>query len=316
MIKFTKMHGLGNDYLYINMLNDENVIPKERIPSLTRYLCNRHFGVGADGVILIESSDIADFKMSIYNQDGSTAQMCGNGIRCFVKYVYENKLTKKRIIDIETLAGVKRAYLRIERDKVVEITICMGKPILDIQELKKVGFIHEQYNKKISIENDEFEIFPVSMGNPHVVIFVGKIEEFNVQKYGKIIESNEMFPEKANVEFVRVIDRGHIKIRVWERGVGETYACGTGACAALAVCAYKGYTRRFATVNLKGGDLFVNWSLQDNQIYMTGIATKVFDGFVNERRTIGEKRSNKPVPIDRFSSRISSIISAITVLSL
>lgn len=278
MIKFTKMHGLGNDYIVINTINDENIIAKDKIPSLTRFLCDRHFGAGADGVILVKTSKVADFKMRIYNKDGSEAQMCGNGIRCFAKYVYENKFTDKTCIYIETRAGIKNAYLRIERNTVIEITVCMGKPELDSKQLKKIGFIHEHFNKKISIDDKKFEIFPVSMGNPHAVIFVGKNSTIDVQKYGKIIEKNEFFPEKTNVEFVRVLDRGHIKIQVWERGVGETYACGTGACAALAVCSYLGFTKRFATVNLKGGDLFVNWSLQDNQIYMTGIATKVFDG--------------------------------------
>lgn len=283
MIKFTKMHGLGNDYIVINTINDENIIPKDKIPSLTRYLCDRHFGVGADGVILVKTSKLVDFKMKIYNKDGSEAQMCGNGIRCFAKYVYEKNLTDKTRMNIETRAGVKKAYLRVERNNVVEITICMGKPELYIKQLKKIGFIHEQFNNKIGIEDKEFEIFPVSMGNPHAVTFMGKNEDINVQKYGKIIETNKMFPEKTNVEFVRVMDRSHIKIQVWERGVGETYACGTGACAALTVCSYLGYTKRFATVNLKGGDLFVNWSLQDNQLYMTGIATKVFDGTICER---------------------------------
>lgn len=280
MIKFTKMHGLGNDYIFINTINDENIIVKEKMSSLTRYLCNRHFGVGADGVILIEESKLADFKMNIYNQDGSIAQMCGNGIRCFAKYVYENNLTDKKIFNIETIAGIKRAYLKVERKNVEEITICMGMPILDLRKLKEDRFINKSCNNKIMIKADdkEFEVTPVSIGNPHAVIFVKNVDRFDVKKYGSLIEKNEIFPEKTNVEFVQVIDKGHIKMRVWERGSGETYACGTGACAAVVVCAYRGFTRRVATVNLKGGDLYINWSLQDNQIYMTGIVTKVFDG--------------------------------------
>lgn len=280
MIKFTKMHGLGNDYIFINTINDENIIVKEKMSSLTRYLCNRHFGVGADGVILIEESKLADFKMNIYNQDGSIAQMCGNGIRCFAKYVYENNLTDKKIFNIETIAGIKRAYLKVERKNVEEITICMGMPILDLRKLKEDRFINKSCNNKIMIKADdkEFEVTPVSIGNPHAVIFVKNVDRFDVKKYGSLIEKNEIFPEKTNVEFVQLIDKGHIKMRVWERGSGETYACGTGACAAVVVCAYRGFTRRVATVNLKGGDLYINWSLQDNQIYMTGIVTKVFDG--------------------------------------
>jgi len=283
MIKFTKMHGLGNDYIYINTINNENVIEKERVQSLARFLCNRHFGVGADGIILIEKSNIADFKMSIYNQDGSQAQMCGNGIRCFAKYVYEYGLTSKKIIKIETISGIKTAYLRIENNEVLEVTICMGSPIFEIEQLKKQKFIIESCNNEINInlENKDFKIFPVSMGNPHAVVFINKIESLDIQKYGKLIENNNIFPEKTNVEFVKVIDRGHIKMKVWERGAGETYACGTGACAAVAICASKGFTRRRVTVNLKGGDLYINWSLQDNFIYMSGIATKVFEGTID-----------------------------------
>ena len=280
MIDFTKMHGLGNDYIYIELLENKNIIAHEDFPRITRYLCNRHFGDGADGVIFIDKSDIADFKMTIYNLDGSIAQMCGNGIRCFAKYVYENKLTDKEIINIETSSGIKQVYLKIERKEVVEVTVRMGVPILDIKRLKEIGFIEKNVNKniKVILEDKEFIVNPVSIGNPHAVIFVGKVDDFNVNKYGKLIETNLVFPEKTNVEFVQLIDRGHIKMRVWERGVGETFACGTGACAALSVCAVKGYTKRMVTVNLKGGDLRINWNPQDNNIYMTGIATKVFDG--------------------------------------
>ena len=280
MISFTKMHGLGNDYIYIELLNDKNIIAYEDFPKLTRYLCNRHFGIGADGVIFIDKSEVADFKMIIYNQDGTIAEMCGNGIRCFAKYVYENGLTRKTTINIETDSGIKQAYLRIEGKQVMEVTICMGKPILDFQKLKEIGFIDYNANNPVKVitEDKEFKVIPVSIGNPHAVIFVGKVDSFAVSKYGKLIENNNLFPKKTNVEFVQLIDRGHIKMRVWERGTGETYACGTGACAALVACAINGYTRRTATVNLRGGDLQINWNSQDNKIYMTGIATKVFDG--------------------------------------
>ncbi len=280
MINFTKMHGLGNDYIYIELMEDKNIIAKEDIPKLTRYLCNRHFGVGSDGVIFIDKSNIADFKMTIFNPDGSKAQMCGNGIRCLAKYVYENKLITKTIIDIETDSGIKKAYLKIERNEVIEVTICMGKPVLNLDKLKEIGFISNnfQHNSYINVDNKSFEITPVSIGNPHAVVFVEKIDGFDVNKYGELIENNSYFPEKTNVEFVQVIDKGHIKIRVWERGVGETYACGTGACAAVCTCIIKGYTRRLVTVNLKGGDLRINWNMQDKSLYMSGIATKVFEG--------------------------------------
>ena len=280
MIDFTKMHGLGNDYIYIELFNNKNTIPEDEIPKLTRFLCNRHFGVGADGVIFIDKSSIADFKMIIYNSDGSKAQMCGNGIRCFAKYVYEKKLTLKTEINIETDSGIKQAFLKIYKNEVIEVTVCMGKPILDLNKLKQLGFIHSSFNpkEKLLIDNKEFEFVPISMGNPHIVTFVWKVEDFDVKKYGKLLEKNPLFPEKTNVEFVQIIDKGHIKIRVWERGVGETYACGTGACSAVAVCANLGLTKRLVTVNLKGGDLKINWNQIDNNIYMTGIANKVFEG--------------------------------------
>lgn len=283
MINFTKMHGLGNDYIYIDLLNDKNIIAHEDFPRLARYLCNRHFGVGADGVIFIDKSNVADFKMNVYNQDGTEAQMCGNGIRCFAKYVYENKLTNKKNMNVETISGIKQVYLRTQKEQVVEVTVCMGVPILDIENLKKIGFISNNVNDKIIIHenNMKFDAIPVSIGNPHAVVFVGKVDDFNVNRYGKLIENNNFFPERTNVEFVQLIDRSHIKMRVWERGTGETFACGTGACAVLAVCASKGFTRRQATVNLKGGDLQINWNFQDNNIYMTGIATKVFEGRIN-----------------------------------
>lgn len=282
MITFTKMHGLGNDYIYINLLEDTNIIAQEQIPSATRYLCNRHFGVGADGVIFIDKSNIADFKMTIYNSDGSKAEMCGNGIRCFAKYVYENKLIDKTTIEIETDSGIKKAFLKVDKNEVTEVTICMGEPILNINKLKNLNFLSNDFENgsSITIDNNSFKLCPVSMGNPHVVVFVGNVDKFDVNKYGKLIETNSLFPKKTNIEFVQLIDRGHIKMKVWERGSGETYACGTGACAAVCVCASLGYTRRLVTVNLKGGDLLINWNMQDNNIYMSGIATKVFEGTI------------------------------------
>lgn len=268
MIHFTKMHGLGNDYIFINRLNDTNIIANDKIQSLTRFITDRHFGIGADGVIFIEKSKIADFKMSIFNKDGSEAQMCGNGIRCFAKYVFENKLTNKKIINIETKSGIKQAYLQFDRGIISEITICMGKPVF--------GKI-----KNIKIDNINFEVNTISIGNPHSVIFIDNIEKFNVKKYGAIIEQDKNSQEKNNVEFVEIVDKGYIKMRVWERGTGETLACGTGACAALAICANKGYTRRNAIIGLPGGNLRILWNSKDNNIYMTGIATTVFDGKID-----------------------------------
>ena len=210
MIEFTKMHGLGNDYIYINMIDGKNQI--YNIPAFTRYICNRHFGVGADGVILIKKSEVADLKMEIYNQDGSEAEMCGNGIRCFAKYVYDEELTQKQEFDIETLAGIRHVILKIRNKEVQQVTVNMGKPVL---------------NETIKIETIDREIegITVSMGNPHFVILTKDVDEINVQKYGPIIESNIAFPDKTNVEFIEIRGNMSIKMRVWERGSGETYAC-------------------------------------------------------------------------------------------
>ena len=283
MIYFTKMHGLGNDYIYIERLDEKNIIPDDKIAEFTRFVSDRHFGIGGDGAIYIEPSEVADFKMSIYNLDGSQAEMCGNGIRCFAKYVYDNGLTNKEVIDIETLAGIKRAFLSIENKKVKEVRVCMGKPVFDMQELKKVNFIDNNLNNQIKIKaaDKEFEVVPISMGNPHAIIFVNNVDTFDVEKYGSIMEVDKAFPSRTNVEFVQIIDKQNIKMRVWERGSGETFACGTGACATAVACYLKGLTNQDATVHLKGGDLKINWNKEDNKIYMIGSATKVFDGEID-----------------------------------
>lgn len=269
MISFTKMHGLGNDYIYIDRLNDKNIIAEEKVPEFTRYMSNRHFGVGGDGVIFIDNSKVADFKMRVFNQDGSEAEMCGNGIRCFAKYVYDNKITTKTNIAIETLAGIKYAYLvDIKDDEVQEIKVCMGEPKL-------------LTNIELKVENASFDIACVSMGNPHAVIIVNDVEKFDVEKYGPLIENNKVFPNKTNVEFAQIIDKSNIKMRVWERGAGETFACGTGACAVAVACNKKELTRKEVNLSLKGGELKINWDKKENLVYMTGIATKVFDGKIN-----------------------------------
>ena len=283
MINFTKMHGLGNDYIYIERISGKNIIPDDKIVEFTKFVSDRHFGIGGDGAIYIEKSKIADFKMSIYNLDGSQAEMCGNGIRCFAKYVYDNGLIDKEIIDIETLAGIKRAFLTVENGKVTEVRVCMGEPVTNLEELKKIGFIDKITGKGINVTADdqEFKFIPISMGNPHAIILVDDVEKFDVEKYGSIIEFDNIFPSRTNVEFVQVIDDKNIKMRVWERGSGETFACGTGACATAVACNLEGLTGRDVTVSLKGGDLKISWNEQDNKIYMTGSATKVFDGVID-----------------------------------
>ena len=298
MNKFTKMQGLGNDYLYISTVNDENFISEEKLPELAKYLSNRHFGVGSDGIIIIEKSNIADFKMRIFNSDGSEAEMCGNGIRCFAKYVYENKLTQNKNISIETLCGIKKVTLE-EKDGIINnVTVDMGEPIFEKEKIP-VLFDERKVNKNETVQNDKnknkipvtinlkvldkiFNINCVSMGNPHSVIIVENVEKIDIAKYGKEIENNSVFPKKTNVEFVQILDKENIKMRVWERGSGETMACGTGACAVAVICNLLGLTKRKVNVLLRGGKLKIQWKKENHRVYMTGSATKVFIGKINE----------------------------------
>ena len=267
MIEFTKMHGIGNDYIYVNMIGGKN--PIVDIPAFARYVSDRHFGVGSDGLILIKESKIADLKMEIYNSDGSQAQMCGNGIRCFAKYAYENNIVRKKEFDIETLAGIKHVYLKIINGEVQEVTVNMGKAVLQTKELTKI----KAYDLEV-------EGTIVSVGNPHFVIITKDIDKIDVEKYGSFIENHPLFPERTNVEFIEVNRNNTIKMRVWERGSGETYACGTGACASFAVCYYNGLVRNSATVYLKGGPLKISIDRSSEEIFMTGTATKVCDGVI------------------------------------
>lgn len=285
MIQFTKMHGLGNDYLFINCIENKNYIEKENIPRITRYLCNRNFGVGADGIILINKSKIADFKMDIYNSDGSKAQMCGNGIRCFAKYVYDNKLIEKKEIKIETLCGIKTAYI-IESTMnryIQEIKIDMGEAIFEKEKIPVISQESENKLVKINLKvlDKNLQAYCVSIGNPHTILFCENVDNIPIKEYGSLIEKDKHFPEKTNVEFVQVLGSSSIKMRVWERGSGETYACGTGACAVSVVCNQLGFTRKNVMVYLKGGELKINLDEKTNKIYMTGIATKVFDGEID-----------------------------------
>lgn len=312
-IGFTKMHGLGNDYLVINCIDKTNFIEENEMPKIARYLCNRNFGVGADGIILINKSKIADFKMQIYNSDGSEAQMCGNGMRCFSKYVYDNRLIEKREIKIETRCGIKIAYINntIIDSNNSEITIDMGKAIfeedkipviVDSYKIKSKEMLLEQNeeiiekettkekkedtkketNKLVKINlkilEKELEAYCISIGNPHAVIFCEDVEKVPIEKFGSLIENDAHFPEKTNVEFIQVLGSTSIKMRVWERGVGETYACGTGACAVATICNILGITKDEVTVYLKGGELKIEINNSSHEIYMTGISTKVFEG--------------------------------------
>ena len=277
-MKFSKMHGLGNDYIFINCTKGYEKI--ENPEELSRKLSNPHFGIGGDGIILICNSNIADFKMRIFNKDGSKSEICGNGIRCVGKYVYDFGLTKKEEITIETLAGIKNLKLNIDKGKVASVKVDMGEPIL---EPNKIPIICDNDKNKVELNlfGDIFIFNCVSMGNPHAITLINDIEKFDVVKYGKIVESDKHFPNKTNVEFVQVLDKNTIKMRVYERGSGETLACGSGACASVVSCVINGLTERNVRVNLLGGYLNIEYNENNNHVYMTGPAVLVFNGEIN-----------------------------------
>ena len=281
MIKFTKMEGLGNDYVYVDCTK-QNL---ENASNLAKIISDRHFGVGSDGLILIKSSRKADFRMQMFNSDGTEAEMCGNGIRCVGKYVYDKGLTDKTTLKIETLAGIKVLNLNVEGGKVKTVKVDMGEPILDYKLIPaKDGKVYKSkdgikfYKVNINIEGDLKELTCVSMGNPHGIDFANNIEKLKIEKFGPIIEVDEHFPNKVNAEFIEILDKHNIKMRVWERGAGETLACGTGACASVVASFLNGYTERNVTVELLGGKLEIEWNKEDNHVYMTGPAETVFEG--------------------------------------
>lgn len=274
-MKFTKMQGLGNDYIYINCTKGYESI--ENPGELSKKLSDRHFGIGGDGIILICDSDLADFKMRMFNKDGSESEMCGNGIRCVGKYVYDFGLTKKNNITIETLAGIKNLKLNISKGKVESVCVDMGEPILDPNKIP----LKCDNNKNIielNLLDNKFIFHCVSMGNPHAITVIDDIKNFDVNKFGKLVESDYHFPKKTNVEFIQILDTNNIKMRVFERGSGETLACGTGACASVVSCVLNGLTERKVKVNLLGGFLDIEYNESDNHVYMTGPAVTVFKG--------------------------------------
>ena len=274
---FTKMHGLGNDYIYVNGIT-EHIREPER---LAVRLSDRHFGVGADGLILILPSRRADFRMDIYNADGSRAEMCGNGIRCLAKYVYDRGLTKKKELIIETDAGMRRLWLETdEEDKISRVTVDMGYPIFQADKIPIISEHTRVVQEPISIHRMEYRMTGVSMGNPHAVVWVNSVKRLDLTQIGPEFEYHGRFPRRVNVEFAQVVDREHIIVRVWERGAGETLACGTGACAVAAAGVLNDLTERHVTVKLIGGELSVLWDEADGKIYMTGPAVTVYDGIV------------------------------------
>lgn len=283
-MKFTKMHGCGNDYIYVNCFEEHINDPSAAAIKVS----DRHFGIGSDGLICICPSEIADFRMAMYNADGSEGKMCGNGIRCVAKYVYDNKMTDKTEITVETLSGIKTLQLHVKDGLVESVTVNMGRPILKPSEIpvvipgKDPDIIKEE---PISITRDgmeaKYRITCVSMGNPHGIIYTDDVHSIDIEKIGPSFEHHPWFPERINTEFIHVCDRSHIDMRVWERGSGETLACGTGACASVAACVINGLTDRDVTVHLLGGDLQIHYDEKEDTIYMTGPAAVVCTGEID-----------------------------------
>ena len=274
MIKFTKMEGCGNDYIYINGF-EEDILD---INKLAIEMSERHFGVGSDGLVMILPADNADFTMRMFNSDGSESEMCGNAIRCVGKYVYDRKMTDKTTVSINTLAGIKVLELHLKDGVVDTVTVDMGEPILEADLIPVVSNKKPVVGETITALDKTFDFTCVSMGNPHAVTFIENTDLFEVEKYGSVLEVDDHFPRKANIEFAQVISKDYMKMRVWERGAGETWACGTGTCATVVAGVLNGLCDRQTTVKLLGGELFINWNEENNHVYMTGPARFSFDG--------------------------------------
>ena len=280
-MKFTKMHGLGNDYIYVNAFEEKLDDPH----TLARAISDRHFGVGSDGLVLIAPSSVADFQMLMYNVDGSQGEMCGNASRCVAKYVYDRGMTDKQVVTLETLAGIKVLHLKVVDGKVESVRVDMGVPKTACENVPCLLGSGVVRRAKIQALGREFEITPVNTGNPHGVIFLDEpVEEFDIYTYGPELEKHPAFPKKANIEFVNVLARDRLRMRVWERGSGVTRACGTGSCAVLVAANLCGLADRRATIVLDGGELIDEWDEQSGHIFMTGPATHVFDGEYDVRQ--------------------------------
>jgi len=277
-MRFAKMHGLGNDYIYINAFEEQVENPNE----LARILADRHFGVGSDGLVLIAPSDKADFQMLMYNADGSQGDMCGNASRCVAKYVYDRGMTDQTVVTLETRAGIKVLHMTLKDGKVNTVRVDMGEPVVACESVPCLLGEGVVRKAKIQALDRVFEITPVSTGNPHGVIFLDEpVEEFDLKKYGPALETHPAFPKKANIEFVNVLSRDRLRMRVWERGSGITMACGTGSCAVLVAANLCGLAERKAVIVLDGGELVDEWDEQTGHVFMTGPATHVFDGEYN-----------------------------------
>lgn len=283
-MRFTKMHGAGNDYIYIDCFNETVENPE----SLAKKLSDRHFGIGADGIVLIKPSKIVDCFMDIYNADGSRAKMCGNAVRCTAKYIYDNKI-KKSIINIDTLSGIKSVEIFAENGVTVGGRVNMGKPMFCGHQIPTRYGDSIVKNKVLKIDNNDYEITCLSMGNPHCVVFHNAINKLNLEKIGPLFENHEMFPERINTEFVEIIDKNKLKMRVWERGSGETLACGTGACASAVASVINGYCRKNTEIEIqaRGGVLSVKWCENDD-VYLSGEAVEVFKGEIDTKKILSE----------------------------
>ena len=284
-MKFTKMHGIGNDYVYVNCFEEELAMDPGRLAEL---VSDRHCGIGSDGLILIKPSAVADFCMDMYNSDGSRGAMCGNGIRCVAKYVYDHGMTNMTTIRIETLSGIKTIDLTVKDDKVRLATVDMGMPVLLSQGVNRE--LTPEVRKEIAdseiwevldVQDKEMSMIHISMGNPHAVFFVDDVDNIEIEKIGPAIETHPRFPDRTNVEFVQIVDESHVKMRVWERGAGETMACGTGACAVAVACRLAGYSQDKVDVRLLGGTLTIFWNPDNGHVEMCGPATEVFTGEFN-----------------------------------
>ena len=276
-MKFTKMHGLGNDYVYVNCFEEKIDNP----PAVARFVSDRHFGIGSDGLIMINPSKTADFEMEMYNADGSRGEMCGNGIRCVAKYVYDYGLTDKTQISVETLGGIKNLDLAVEDGKVSLVKVDMGKPELEADRIPIISECEQVIDEPIEVDGKEYHMTGVSMGNPHAVVYVDDVKGLDLEKIGPKFENHERFPKRINTEFVHCIDRQTVEMRVWERGSGETLACGTGACAVAVSSILNNLTDTQVTVKLLGGDLQIEWDREKDRVFMTGPATVVFDGVID-----------------------------------
>lgn len=277
-MRFTKMQGCGNDYVYVDGAKEQ--IALEDKPELVRRLSDRHFGIGGDGVIFINPAKEADFEMEMYNADGSRSEMCGNGIRCVAKFVYDKGLTDKTSLSIVSCGKIKYIDLTVENNKVSLVKVNMGAPILEAGQVPVISKNNQVIDEEIEVEGKEYKMTCVSMGNPHAIVFMDNVADLEIEKIGPFFENHERFPNRTNTEFIRIIDDHTVEMRVWERGTGETLACGTGACATVVACVLNGLTKEEVTVKLLGGDLQIKWDREKNLVYMTGPAEIVFEGEV------------------------------------